>query len=448
LHHKLGDTGCAHRKNHPVEGVEAEVWQFVSGLLRDPERLREGLDEMIERERAGMHGDPAQEQKMWLDKLADVERKRSGFQDMAAEGLITFDELRAKLAALEETRTTAQRELEALAGRRERLADFERDRDTLLEHYATMVPEALEELTAEERHQVYKMLRLEVYIHPDGDLEIRGVLSQDVLYPDGNVSASPQPSSTAKAVEASSRTILLTPISPLFSRADSDLRYTSVHKPQSLRSSAAMFLAFLSMPRPVNLHELAVIFPSRIDDAFPRDTLRAESSHEGIVLAPEHNDVRVRLVQVVVKPWEQTISPPHTTHRPYPAGTSTTKAAERSPPGDRPARTADAARRRSAPLRPHTPLRRSGPRSCPPCLAVRRSGGDRLPLPRCRRALLRTSVLLPPCAKEPLEPKRARLGAELALTSNAIANTHEALHRCNAPVSSEKYIGHGSKLAF
>jgi hypothetical protein len=224
LHHKLGDTGCAHRKNHPVEGVEAEVWQFVSGLLRDPERLREGLDEMIERERAGMHGDPAQEQKMWLDKLADVERKRSGFQDMAAEGLITFDELRAKLAALEETRTTAQRELEALAGCRERLADFERDRDTLLEHYATMVPEALEELTAEERHQVYKMLRLEVYIHPDGDLEIRGVLSQDVLYPDGNVSASPQPSSTAKAVEASSRTILLTPISPLFSGADSDLR--------------------------------------------------------------------------------------------------------------------------------------------------------------------------------------------------------------------------------
>jgi hypothetical protein len=121
-------------------------------------------------------------------KLAEAERKRSGFQDMAAEGLITFDELRAKLAALDETRTTAQRELESLSLRHERLAELEHDRDTLLEHYATMVPEALEELTAEERHQVYKMLRLKVYIHPDGDLEIRGVSSEDILYSDGNVS--------------------------------------------------------------------------------------------------------------------------------------------------------------------------------------------------------------------------------------------------------------------
>jgi hypothetical protein len=175
------------------------------------------------------------------------------------------------------------------------------------------------------------------------------------------------------------------------------------------------------MPGTVNLHELAVILPSRIDDAFPLDTRRAESSHECVVLAPEHDDVRVRLVQVVVKTWEQMISPPHTTHRHYLAGTSTTKAAERSPPGPL-ARTADAARRRSAPLRPHTPLRRSGSRSCPPCLAVRRSGGDRLPLPLCRRALLRTSVLLLPSAKEPLEPKRARHSAELALTSKSIAN--------------------------
>ena len=184
-----------------------------------------------------------------------------------------------------------------------------------------------------------------------------------------------------------------------------------------------MFLAFSEqLPGHVNLHELAVILPSRIDYALPLDTPRAESSHECVVLAPEHDDVRVRLVKVVVKPWEQTISPPHTTHRPHPAGNSTMKAAERSPPGP-PARTADAARRRSAPLRPHTPLRHSGPPRARPCLAVRRSCGDRPPLPSCRRALLRTSVLLPPSAKEPLEPKRARLGVELALTSNAIANT-------------------------
>ena len=43
-----------------------------------------------------------------------------------------------------------------------------------------MVPEALEELTGEERHQVYRMLRLEVYVQPNGNLEIRGVIRAEV----------------------------------------------------------------------------------------------------------------------------------------------------------------------------------------------------------------------------------------------------------------------------
>jgi hypothetical protein len=88
---------------------------------------------MIEQERAALRGDADQEASVWHERLADAERKRSGFQDMAAAGLITLDELRVKLAALEETRETAQRELAALCGRRERLGELERDRDTLLE---------------------------------------------------------------------------------------------------------------------------------------------------------------------------------------------------------------------------------------------------------------------------------------------------------------------------
>ena len=40
---------------------------------------------------------------MWLDKLAEADRKRSGFQDMAAEGLINFEELREKLAGWRRT---------------------------------------------------------------------------------------------------------------------------------------------------------------------------------------------------------------------------------------------------------------------------------------------------------------------------------------------------------
>jgi hypothetical protein len=51
----------------------------------------------------------------------------------------------------------------------------ERDRDTLWESYARMVPEALDNLTSEERHQVYKMLWLKVLAYKDGILEVSGV---------------------------------------------------------------------------------------------------------------------------------------------------------------------------------------------------------------------------------------------------------------------------------
>lgn len=67
-----------------------------------------------------------------------MERKRSAYQDQQAEGLITLDELRTKLAGLEEARALARRELSALKERRERIEDLEQDANVLLERYAVM----------------------------------------------------------------------------------------------------------------------------------------------------------------------------------------------------------------------------------------------------------------------------------------------------------------------
>ena len=89
-------------KMYQAAGMEHQVWEFVSSLLTSPDQLRADLDTMIEEERKGMLSgpEPEQESKPWLKKLAQVERKRSRFQGMAAEGsegYITFDELGAKL---------------------------------------------------------------------------------------------------------------------------------------------------------------------------------------------------------------------------------------------------------------------------------------------------------------------------------------------------------------
>lgn len=105
---------------------------------------------------------------------------RSGYQEMAAKGLITFEELGAKLEELETTRGAATQELESLRNRRERIQELERDRDVLLESYVGMAPVALDSLLPEERHQVYKMLRLKVAARMDGGLEVSGALGENV----------------------------------------------------------------------------------------------------------------------------------------------------------------------------------------------------------------------------------------------------------------------------
>jgi site-specific DNA recombinase len=171
-----GKDACPGGRHHSADRIEDVVWEFVSTLLRDRDRLREGLERMVEGEREGLRQAPGQEAKTWLDRLAEVDRKRSNFQDMAAEGLISFDELRAKLAELGETWEAAKRELEALRRRQARIEEIERDRDVLLGYYAGMIPEVLNDLIPEERQRIYKMLKLKVGAHADDTLEVSGAL--------------------------------------------------------------------------------------------------------------------------------------------------------------------------------------------------------------------------------------------------------------------------------
>jgi hypothetical protein len=116
--------------------------------------------------------------------LAAVERKRSGFQDMAAEGLITFEELGVKLAELEASRAEAQRELETIYYRRERLERLEKDTEVVMRSYARMLPGNLRTLEPQERHEVYHLFWLQVMAYPDGTLLASGALSgEEHVYP-------------------------------------------------------------------------------------------------------------------------------------------------------------------------------------------------------------------------------------------------------------------------
>jgi hypothetical protein len=69
---------------------------------------------------------------------------------------------------------STRHELRALQHRTEHLAQLECDRDSLLESYADLIPEAIDALGSDERRRAYRMIGLEVHLAPDGSLEISG----------------------------------------------------------------------------------------------------------------------------------------------------------------------------------------------------------------------------------------------------------------------------------
>jgi|SRR5919107_3282901 hypothetical protein len=101
--------------------------------------------------------------------------QRSAYQDQQAAGLMTLEELGSKLAKLDETRRIAAAEFATLDAREQRAKELQADRDILLDSYADMVPEALDDLSGEGRSRVYEMLQLEVRPDPEG-YEVSGAL--------------------------------------------------------------------------------------------------------------------------------------------------------------------------------------------------------------------------------------------------------------------------------
>lgn len=68
--------------------------------------------------------------------------------------------------------------LEAIRDHQERIEEMEKDRDALLEANALRASEALDELTPEERHQVYRMLRLRAAVRIGDTLEVSGMFGE------------------------------------------------------------------------------------------------------------------------------------------------------------------------------------------------------------------------------------------------------------------------------
>jgi hypothetical protein len=120
---------CAQRCIRAVN-FEDMVWRFVSDLLKHPDRIRVGIDKLVERERTGGSVDTEREALYWAEKVEECSHLRSAFQDQQAAGLMTLEELGSKLKELEQTRQVAEAEIAVLSAREERARQLEADRDS------------------------------------------------------------------------------------------------------------------------------------------------------------------------------------------------------------------------------------------------------------------------------------------------------------------------------
>jgi hypothetical protein len=153
--------------NFRAAELENRVWSEVSEVLKSPERLRQGLERMIERVRGEQ--DPAEETVRLTRLLDEIEAKRARFQHLYAEGVIEMEDLRARLFELDATYPEAQRRRDDLETRRKRLKELERDKEELLASYEIVARESLDELSPEDRNSLYRRLNLAVRVPRDGE---------------------------------------------------------------------------------------------------------------------------------------------------------------------------------------------------------------------------------------------------------------------------------------
>ncbi len=101
-------------------------------------------------------------------KLSQNAHARRAYQDQQAAGLMTLEELAARLEELEHTRRELEAELASLECTQQKAKELERDRDAALASLAASIPEVLDNLTGEEINTVYRKLRLQVIPTEEG----------------------------------------------------------------------------------------------------------------------------------------------------------------------------------------------------------------------------------------------------------------------------------------
>ena len=149
------------------------LWETVSSILMHPNLLRRGLKKMIESEKELLSTRPQEQIGRWAEQIERASIKRSRYQDQEAEGLMTREELGTKLAELDEAIGMAEGEIEKLRSHEERIRTMEEAGEELIERYAKLIPEELQNLSPAEKRRIYQTLQISISVPQDGEIKIK-----------------------------------------------------------------------------------------------------------------------------------------------------------------------------------------------------------------------------------------------------------------------------------
>jgi site-specific DNA recombinase len=152
--------------NKPVRAdfLDTVVWGHITGLLADPQLVRAEIDKRLEGARTT--NPTAQQRKRLETALAKASTAITRMIEALGEGLITIDELRARMPDLRTRETNLRNQIQALDSQ---LAD----RDAYLalacdlEGFLTQLHHKAEVSTTNERRRVLRLLVKDVLIEPE-----------------------------------------------------------------------------------------------------------------------------------------------------------------------------------------------------------------------------------------------------------------------------------------
>ncbi len=123
--YRLGKHACSQRKNFRAEESETTIWEFVSGILKNPQRLRRGLDETLDRKGRRPRG--ARTRRGGLaQELSELEGQEERLLALYLEGKLEADRYGRWVSQLKQARKTVEEELGRIRNRASHIERLEK----------------------------------------------------------------------------------------------------------------------------------------------------------------------------------------------------------------------------------------------------------------------------------------------------------------------------------